>query len=89
MFDELPTELVERILALLSYEEKVAVLGVCKRYMNRSLVDQANRSFSKMENNTAARNRTTSTRCQCEGGEMNLKILSSPSLICFPFKLSL
>ena len=35
MFDELPTELVERILALLSYEEKVAVLGVCKRYMNR------------------------------------------------------
>ena len=39
MFDELPTELVERILALLSYEEKVAVLGVCKRYMNRSLVD--------------------------------------------------
>ena len=45
MFDELPTELVERILALLSYEEKVAVLGVCKRYMNRSLVDQANRFF--------------------------------------------
>ena len=39
MFDELPTELVERILTLLSYEEKVAVLGVCKRYMNRSLVD--------------------------------------------------
>jgi len=32
MFDELPTELVERILALLSYEEKVAVLGVCKRW---------------------------------------------------------
>ena len=31
MFDELPTELVKRILAFLSYEEKVAVLGVCKR----------------------------------------------------------
>ena len=31
MFDELPTELVERILAFLSYEEKVAVLGVCQR----------------------------------------------------------
>ena len=31
MFDELPTELVERILAFLTYEEKVAVLGVCKR----------------------------------------------------------
>ena len=47
MFDELPTELVERILALLSYEEKVAVLGVCKRCMNRSLVDQANTSFPR------------------------------------------
>ena len=49
MFDELPTELVERILALLSYEEKVAVLGVCKRYMNRSLVgnDHANTSFPR------------------------------------------
>ena len=53
MFDELPTELVERILALLSYEEKVAVLGVCKRYMNRSLVDKAKRFFPKMENDTA------------------------------------
>ena len=83
MFDELPTELVERILTLLSYEEKVAVLGVCKRYMNKSLFDQ---DLSKMENNTSARNRTTSTRCHCGGGEMNLKILSFPSLICFPFK---
>ena len=33
MFDELPTELVERILAFLTYEEKVAVLGVCKRWI--------------------------------------------------------
>jgi len=32
MFDELPTELVERILAFLTYEEKVLVLGVCKRW---------------------------------------------------------
>ena len=49
MFDELPTELVERILALLSYEEKVAVLGVCKRYMNKSPIgnDQANTSFPR------------------------------------------
>ena len=31
MFDELPTELVERIFAFLSYEEKVDILGVCKR----------------------------------------------------------
>ena len=49
MFDELPTELVERILALLSYEEKVAVLGVCKRYINKSPIgnDQANTSFPR------------------------------------------
>lgn len=32
MFDELPTELVQKILDFLSYEEKVAVLGVCKRW---------------------------------------------------------
>ena len=31
MFDELPTEIIERIFAFLSYEEKVDVLGVCKR----------------------------------------------------------
>ena len=68
--DQLPTELVERILALLSYEEKVAVLGVCKRYINRSLVDQANRFFPKMENNTAERNRATSARCQCGRGAL-------------------
>ena len=31
MFDELPTEIIERIFAFLSYEEKVDVLRVCKR----------------------------------------------------------
>ena len=47
MFDELPTELVERILALLSYEEKVAVLGVCKRYMNRISLIKLKDSFPR------------------------------------------
>ena len=66
MFDLLPTELVERILAFLSYEEKVAVLEVCRR----SFLWYVIKSMSlchQVGNNIAKRDRTAKNRCRCPG----------------------
>ena len=66
MFDLLPTELVERILAFLSYEEKVAVLEVCRR----SFLWHVIKSMSlchQVGNNIAKRDRTAQNRCRCPG----------------------
>ena len=57
MFDLLPTELVERILAFLSYEEKVAVLEVCQRSFLRYVIKSMSLCH-QVGNNIAKRDRT-------------------------------